>query len=205
MKHDATLITVAAGALGAFLCVYASLFAWSAWSFAGAEVQYGEAAKGRAKSIAELDALTQALRGSPWQGDLSRAAFVEMRAAQQLGLKSPRARARLAAARRDVQRGLLAAPSDAYAWTRLAVIDLELDGPAPPAAAALSVALQIAPAERKLTAIHIDLSAALWAHLDAVARAAVSRRLSLAEKWPEFKSALAGNSARALRHRAGMK
>ena len=186
--------------LAAFLCLYALPLIAPAWDAAQAEPRYAAIARGKPATTMELDALIQALRATPWQADLSRAAFVQMLTAQQIGLHSLRATTRLAAARRDLRLGLAAAPSDSYAWTRLAISELHL-GNNVAAAKALSVALQIAPNERKLTSLHFDLAVALWIDMDAAGRAAIERRLDAASKWPEQKAALAGNSSRALRER----
>ncbi len=189
-----------AAALGAFLCVYAALFAERAWDFARAEPRYNAVARGKVGTTVELDALMQALRASPWRADLNRAAFIQMLAAQREGLKSLRATTRLTAARRDLRLGLTASPADVYAWTRLAVTEARLDD-AKAGADALSMALQIAPAERKLTGLQFDLAVALWPQLDGEGRAALERRLAFAAKWPGLKSVLAGNSATTLRAR----
>lgn len=189
-----------AAMLAAFLCVYALMFVASAWNFARVEPRYASVARGSVGGPLELDALIQALRASPMRADLGRAAFVQMLIAQQIGLKSLRATTRMAAARRDLRLALARAPSDAYAWTRLAVSEFHL-GNLKAAANALSVALEIAPAERKLTSLQLDLAVIAWPELDAQAREAVGRRLASSEKWPELKSVLAGNSARALRQR----
>ena len=186
--------------LAAYLCVYAAQFASPAWRFAHAEPRFAAVARGKLETTLELDALIQALRSSPWRSDLGRAAFVQMLTAQQIGLKSLRATTRLTAARRDLRRSLFSAPSDSYAWTRLAVTELHLGNPAA-AAKALSMALQVAPAERKLTGLQFDLAVALWNELDAQGRDAIGRRLGSAAKWPELKTVLAGNSAQALRAR----
>lgn len=199
MKAEALTITAVAALVGTFLCIKAAALAGSVWVLADAEFEYAEVAKGRARSIAQLEALSDVLHRSPWQVDLSRAAFIEMRIAQQSGLNAPRSRARLAAARRDLEQGLKSAPADAYGWTRLAVLSLQLEGPAKIGADALSLALAVAPRERKLTTFHLDLGAAYWRHLDGAARDALLRRMAAAEKWPETKAALNGNSARALR------
>jgi tetratricopeptide (TPR) repeat protein len=189
-----------AAALGAFVCLYGALFAEPAWNFAHAEPRYAAVARGHLGTTVELDALMQALRASPWTADLNRAGFVQMLAAQREGLRSLRATTRLTAARRDLRLGLMASPSDAYAWTRLAVTEARL-GDTKAAAAALSMALQIAPAERKLTALHFDLAVALWHDLDEAGRAAIGRRLAFAEKWPDLKRVREGNSAVTLRNR----
>jgi hypothetical protein len=187
-------------ALAAYLLVYAALFGASAWTFAGAEPRYTAVAKGKVGSVYELDALTRALRASPWRADLSRAAFVQMLTAQQEGLGSLRATTRLTAARRDLRLGLAASPSDAYAWTRLAISEQRIEHEEE-AARALSLALQVAPTERKLTAVQFDLAVILWPELDTPGREALERRIKWAERRADLKSAVTGNSATVLRER----
>lgn len=187
-------VGILAAVFAAWLCLYASMSVAPAWDFAQAEPRYAQITHGKIATVVELDAITQALRTSPMRADLNRAAFVQMLTAQQVGLKSLRATTRLLAARRDLRRGLAAAPSDVYAWTRLAVSEQRL-GNVGPAAAALTMALEIAPNERKLTAVQFDLAVLLWPQLDAVGRAAIQRRLAAAKKWPDLAPALAGNSA----------
>ena len=194
------LVGILAALFAAAMCVYAWMFVVPAWNFAQAEPRYAQITHGKVASVVELDAVTQALRASPMRGDLNRAAFVQMLTAQQVGLKTLRATTRLLAARRDLRRGLAVAPSDVYAWTRLAVSEQRL-GNLGPAAAALAMALEIAPNERKLTAVHFDLAVLLWPQLDSAGRAAVQRRLTTAEKWPDLAPTLAGNSAVVLRQR----
>jgi tetratricopeptide (TPR) repeat protein len=200
IPSDSFVAGVLAAALAGALVVYASLYGEAAWRFAQAEPRYAEVARGKMGSVVELDALTQALRASPARADLSRAAFVQMVTAQRVGLNSLRAITRLSAARRDLRLGLRASPSDAYAWTRLAVVEHRL-GHTAPAAAALGMALQVAPTERKLTAMQFDLAVTLWAELAPGAKAALERRLAWAEGWPDLKAAVASNSADALRKR----
>jgi hypothetical protein len=191
---------VVAALVGAFLVLYGVLFFERGWNNAAAEPRYERVARGHINSHLELDALMQALRASPWATDLNRAGFVQMLAAQREGLKSLRATTRLSAARRDLRRGLSLAPSDAYAWTRLAVTEGRLNDTRA-AARALAVALQIAPADRKLASLHFDLAVALWNDLSEEGRAAIERRLAQSAKWPDLANALKGNSAVVLRNR----
>jgi hypothetical protein len=200
IPNSAKAMGVVSAALGAYLCLYGAQFVAPAWDYAHAEPRFASVARGNLESALELDGLIQALRSSPWRADLGRAGFVQMLTAQQIGVKSLRATTRLTAARRDLRQALLSAPSDAYAWTRLAVTELHLEHPAA-AAHALSAALQVAPAERKLTGLQFDLAVVLWEKMDQRGRDAVERRLAFAEKWPELKPVLAGNSAKALRAR----
>jgi tetratricopeptide (TPR) repeat protein len=198
--NSGTAAGLVSAVLAAYLCVYGAQYVAPAWQFAHAEPRFAAVARGKLETTLGLDALIQALRSSPWRSDLGRAAFVQMLTAQQIGLKSLRATTRLTAARRDLRRSLSIAPSDAYAWTRLAVTELHL-GNQKAAAKALSVGLQIAPAERKLTGLQFDLAVALWNGLDTPGRRAIAHRLAAAAKWPELKTVLADNSAKVLRER----
>ncbi|MBP6014735.1 MAG: hypothetical protein KBA31_21105 [Alphaproteobacteria bacterium] len=200
IASEAVVAGVLAAAFSSWLLVYGAMFLISSWHFAEAEPRYAAVARGKAGTVVELDALIQALRTSPVRADLSRAAFVQMLTAQQIGLRSLRATTRLTAARRDLRLGLSASPSDAYAWTRLAITEQRLEHQ-DEAAAALAMALQVAPAERKLTAVQLDLGVSLWPDLRKEGRDALARRLKLAERWPEQQRTLAGNSAAALRER----
>lgn len=192
------IVGLLAAALGAALVVYGGLYAIPAWRFAEAEPRYDAVARGKLGSVVELDALTRALRTSPMRADLNRAAFVQVVTAQREGLKSYRSETRMFAAQRDLRTGLRASPSDSYAWTRLALAEHRLER-RERAAAALSLALQIAPADRKLTALQLDLALLLWPELDDGGKAAIERRLSEGKKWPDLAQALSGNSANALR------
>lgn len=200
IQSEAVVVGLLAATFAAYLIVYAALFGMAAWSFAGAEPRFAAVAKGKVGSVFELDALTQALRASPWHSDLSRAAFVQMLTAQQEGLGSLRATTRLMAARRDLRLGLSSSPSDAYAWTRLAISEQRIEREEG-AARALSVALQVAPAERKLTSVQLDLAVILWSELDTEARDALERRLKWAEGRNDLKPVVTGNSANVLRER----
>jgi Tfp pilus assembly protein PilF len=187
-------------AFASALVVYGARYLVPAWQFAKSEPRYIEIVKGRPAAMVELDALTQSLRATHNRADLSRAAFVQMLTAQQLGLKSFRALTRLTSARRDLRLGLGAAPSDAYAWTRLAVAESEL-GNSRAAGAALSMALELAPSERGLSALHFDLGVVLWGQLDRRARQSLAQRLKWAAQVPELAQVMAGNSAMALKNK----
>jgi hypothetical protein len=200
IQSEAAVVGVLAASFAAYLIVYAVMFGLPAWTFAGAEPRYTAVAKGKIGSVYELDALTQALRASPWHADMSRAAFVQMLTAQAEGLGSLRATTRLTAARRDLRLGLAASPSDAYAWTRLAISEQRIEHEEE-AAKALSLALQVAPTERKLTAVQFDLAVILWTALDGPARDALERRIKWAEGRADLKAAVVGNSAAVLRER----
>jgi hypothetical protein len=157
-------------------------------------------AKGKLGSVVELDALTQALRASPARADLGRAALVQMLTAQRIGLDSIRAVGRLSSARRDLRLGLMEAPTDAYAWTRLAVTELWLEHRAR-AGAALGMALQVAPAEAGLASMQFDLAVILWHQLTAEAKTALETRLAWAQGHPALKRVVEGNSVSVLRQR----
>jgi hypothetical protein len=202
IQSETLIIGVFTAVFAACLIVYAALFALPAWTFAGAEPRYAAVTKGQVGNVFELDSLTRALRESPWRADMSRAAFVQMLTAQQVGLGSLRATTRLTAARRDLRLGLAAAPSDAYAWTRLAISEQRLEH-LKAAGAALSIALQIAPAERRLAPVQFDLAVILWHHLDTPGREALARRLKWAQGRPELKTVLAENSVTVLSSRLG--
>ncbi len=196
-RIDTLVIGVLMAVFAALLIVYAVQFVQPAWHFAQSEPRYLDVMKGKPAGVVELDALTRALRASPSPSDLNRAAFVQMITAQNLGLKSFRALTRLTSARRDLRLGLSSAPSDAYAWSRLAVAELELGNPRD-AGAALSMALQLAPSERGLTQMHFDLAVVLWPQLDSRARRSIAQRLKWAAQVPELARAVTGNSALAL-------
>lgn len=200
IQSETLVVGVLTAAFAAYLMVYAALFAWPMWTFAGEEPRYAAIARGKVGNVFELDSLTRALRTSPWRADMSRAAFVQMLTAQQVGLGSLRATTRLTAARRDLRLGLRAAPSDAYAWTRLAISEQRLEH-LKDAGAALSIALQIAPAERKLASVQFDLAVILWHQLDVAGREALAHRLKWAKGRPEFATLVAGNSVSVLNTR----
>lgn len=199
-KNDTIVVGAIAGILAVGMMVYAALAIGPAWRFAHAEPRYAEVARGRLGTAVELDALSQALRASPWRADLGRAAFVQMLAAQRIGLSSLHAVTRLDSSRRDLRLGLASSPSDAYAWTRLSIVELRL-GHRRAAAAALNAAMESAPAERRLTPVQFDLGAALWSDIDQRGRTALRARLEWAKRWPDLKTAVDGNSASALRRR----
>lgn len=199
-QSNALASGLVAGAIGAGLLVYAALYTQAAWNFAQAEPRYREIERGKAATVVELDALTQALRASPSDADLSRAAFVQMLTAQQLGLRSLRAVGRLTSARRDLRRGVTATPTDAFAWMRLAVTELHLSHPKA-AALAYSNAVQLAPMERKLIPMQLDLAVVLWPQLSRSTKALIEQRMTWAAGSPELRQALEGNSAKAIRAR----
>jgi hypothetical protein len=200
IQSETVVVGLLMAGFAAYLIVYAALFGLPAWTFAAAEPRYTAVTKGKVGSVYELDALTRALRDSPWRADLSRAAFVQMLSAQQDGLGSLRATTRLTAARRDLRLGLIASPSDAYAWTRLAISEQRIEHEED-AARALSLALQVAPTERKLTPVQFDLAVILWPDLDTPAREALERRIKWAEGRADMKAVVTGNSATVLRGR----
>lgn len=197
-RSDAIAAGLVTGAIAAALVVYAALYGEAAWTFAQAEARYRDAASGKPQTIVELDALTQALRASPARHDLTSAALVQILAAQQLGVTSLRAISRLSAARRDLRLGVSAAPTDAVAWTRLAVTEMRLGHPQR-AAAALALACRVGPTEPTLAATQFDLAITLWPHLNAEAKAALERRLNWARGYPELKSVAEAKSAATLR------
>jgi hypothetical protein len=195
---------IVVGLLLAFVAVgmvlYAVQYFRASWAFAQARPSYIAVTKGQLPGDLELDALTRSLRTSPYRSDLSGAAFIQLLRAQQLGITSIRALPRLIAARHDLRIGIAASPADAFAWTRLAVAEAEL-GERKQAAAALGMALELAPAERVLAAIQFDLAVVLWDDLGASAKASLAQRLKWISGMPALKDVAAGNSARALNAR----
>lgn len=197
-RSDTVAVGLVTGVVAAALFVYAALYAEAEWSFARAEARYRDAANSKPLTIVELDALTQALRASPARRDLSSAALVQILAAQQLGVSSLRAISRLSAARRDLRLGVAAAPTDAIAWTRLAVTEMRLGHPQR-AAAALALACRVGPAERTTAATQFDLAVALWPHLSAEVKATLEQRLNWARGSAELKHVVEAKSAATIR------
>lgn len=199
-RSDALAAGLITGAIAAALIVFAALYGEAAWHFAQAEPRYRDVAAGKPATVVELDALTQALRASPQHNDLARAAFVQTLAAQQVGVSSLRAISRLSAARRDLRLGLAAAPTDASAWTRLALTEARL-GHRDRAIAALTRACELAPADPAITAMQFDLAMVLWPHLDLRAKTAIERRLAWAEQHAGIESVEAKTAMVTLRGR----
>jgi hypothetical protein len=197
-RSDAVATGVVTAAIAAALVVYGALYGEAAWTFAQAEARYRDAADGKPMTIVELDALTQALRASPARHDLSNAAEIQIRAAQQLGISSLRAISRLSAARRDLRIGVSAAPTDTAAWTRLAVTETQL-GHQQRAASALALAFEVGTTDRALAATQFDLAVELWPHFNAQAKAVLERRLGLARANVSLKDIAEGKSATTLR------
>lgn len=196
-RIDEVIFGLPMAVLALAMLLYAAHHFTAVWQYAQAEADYMRVARGEIPGELELDAMTGALRRSGKPSDLSRAAHAQLIRAQQLGVKSIRSIPRLTAARRDLLLGVSASPADAYAWTRLAVVEMHLAS-AGPAARALEMALQLAPAERKLTALQFDLAVVLWPELQPAARNSIAQRLRWARQLPELKAAMAGNSARSL-------
>lgn len=141
-----------------------------AYAASVAEVTYRQAAVLRTRmDQADLDRAAVYL-------DPSRAAYLDMRIAQERGLRTPEGHARLAHAAARLERGLRRTPADAYAWTRRAAVLVQLAGASPAAARSLSVALMIAPHDRKLGPMQFDLAVALWPAMEADGREALTRR-----------------------------
>jgi hypothetical protein len=69
------------------------------------------------------------------------------------------------------------------------------------AAAALGMALQVAPRERGLASMQFDLAVILWHQLNAEAKTALERRLVWAQGHPALKRVVEGNSVAVLRQR----
>lgn len=187
-------------ALASALLIYAWTYLSSTLAHVEAEARYQSVVRGKIPADLEFDALTRSLRTTPNPSDLNKAAFLQLIRAQQLGIKSIRAIPRLTGARRDLLKGIAISPSDAYAWTRLAVAAVELNH-MDEAASALSMAMQLAPADRALASMHFDLGVVLWSQLDSVAKASLLQRLKWATQQPELLHVVKGNSAIALREK----
>ncbi len=167
-------------ALGASLLVAGALRLPGAYAASFAEVTYRQAALlGTRMDAAALDRAAAHL-------DPSRAAFLDMRIAQERGLRTVEGRARLTRAAAELERGLRRAPADAYAWTRRAAVLVQLKGANEAAARSLSLALMIAPHDRKLGAIQFDLAVVLWPMMDAQAREALARRARFIAATPDL-------------------
>jgi hypothetical protein len=168
--NKVALIASLAAAIGATLIVAGAVRWPGAYSASFAEVTYREAALLRTR----MDVNT--LDGAAAQLDPSRAAFLDMRVAQEAGVRTSAGRARLVRAAGELARGLRAAPADAYAWTRRAAVLVQLEGATRAAAQSLSTALMIAPRDRKLGAMQFDLAVVLWPLMDGEGREALARR-----------------------------
>jgi hypothetical protein len=199
-RSDGLAAGLIAGAIAGGLIVFGALYGQASWHFAQAEPAFREVASGKSATVVELDALTQALRASPQRSDLSSAAIVQMLTAEQVGISSLRAISRVSAARRDLRLGLGASPSDASAWTRLAMTEAQL-GHHARAVAALTLACEIAPNDPAPAAMQFDLALVLWPHMDARGKAAVERRLQWAGRRIDMKSVVAANAAATLQQR----
>ena len=153
-----------------------------AYAASVAEVRYREAALLQKPIEAEeSDRVAASL-------DASRAGFLDMMVAQELGSRTAQGQARLARAIGELQRGLRASPADAYGWTRLAAALVQTRAAGDEAAWALSVALQIAPHDRKLGALQFDLAVVLWPRLSADGREALTRRARFIAGEPTLKA-----------------
>ena len=201
---DSAIMGLLMAALASAMLIYSLKYASATIAHVDTEARYNAVTAGVVPTELELDALTRLLRTTPNPSDLSKAAFLQLIRAQQSGIKSIRALPRLIGARRDLLKGIAASPSDAYAWTRLAVAEVELEH-FPEAAKALSMAMQLAPADQGLASMHFDLGVVLWNRLDAAAKASLAQRLKWASRKPELSHVVQGNSARALREKLSTK
>jgi len=189
------LAVVAAGML-----LYGLQYLRACWAFAQTRPDYVAVTKGQLPGELELDALTRSLRSSPYRSDQSGAAFVQLLRAQQLGIRSVRALPRLIAARHDLREGIAVSPADAFAWTRLAVAEAQLDE-RKQAADALAIALELAPAERVLASMQFDMAVLLWDDLGPAAKASLAQRLKWITGIEALHDVATGNSARALQQK----
>jgi hypothetical protein len=168
--NKVALIASLAAALGAALIVAGAVRWPGAYAASFAEVTYREAALLRTRmDVSVIDKAAAQL-------DPSRAAFLDMRIAQEQGVRTGEGYARLVRAAAELARGLRASPADPYAWTRRAAVLVQLEGATRAAAQSLSTALMIAPRDRKLGAMQFDLAVVLWPLMDGEGREALVRR-----------------------------
>ena len=168
--NRAAAIAGAAAAVCAVLVVAGALRLPDAYAASFAEVTYREAALLRTRmDVRTLDAARAKL-------DPARAAFLDMRIAQEIGVRSQAGQSRLVRAVGELARGLMRSPADAYAWTRLAAVEMQFNGGREAAAQSLGLALMIAPHDRKLGPMQFDLAVVLWPQMSGEAREALVRR-----------------------------
>jgi len=185
-RNSAALGAVLFAALGASLVVVGAGRWPGSYAASFAEVTYRQAALlGAPLDEATLDRAAARL-------DPSRAAFLDMRLAQERGLRTAAGRARLRRAAGELERGLRLAPADAYAWTRRAAVLVQLAGASESAARSLSFALMIAPHDRRLGPIQFDLAVVLWPQMDVAGHEALAPQLHAFAATALGQSLLAG-------------
>ncbi len=82
--------------------------------------------------------------------------------------------------------GLARAPARPYAWTRLALAELEAGGPSPELAKPLEMALITARYTPRLLFVRLDLCLIAWPYFDSDARELVLEQVRIAwRRWPD--------------------
>ncbi len=114
--------------------------------------------------------------GRGW-ADLGLLHFTE---ARRLGLDSPDGRARLAESLTAHRRALALSPVQAYAWSRLAHIELLRGGPSPRLAPLLERAIATAPFDPALAFLRLELCFLAWRQLDPPLQALIGEQVRFA-------------------------
>ncbi len=115
-----------------------------------------------AKSLEIL--ITTQQRGLKWHGTSRRwtdLGFTQILLANEPGAAKDR-NALLSEADYSLRTGLALAPSNSFAWTRLAYIDMETGGPSPSMARELRMAVMLAPYSRRLAFPRLRLIFIAW-------------------------------------------
>ena len=102
--------------------------------------------------------------------------------AELAGYRSRAGRIYLTTSRRTVRRGLSLAPSNPFAWSRLAFLRLIGDGPSPGVADAVMMSILTGPHERRLLESRIRYAVLLWDELSSEDRQLIKRQILWAER-----------------------
>ena len=176
------LVAGLATAIGAYLILAAAIGFPGSYEASFADVVYRDVAVlHKPVDPRDIDQMARLLGPA-------RAAFLDMVYAQTVGQRSVLGRAHLTRAAGELDRGLRLSPADAYAWTRRALVLVQMQGPNDAAARALSTALMIAPHDRKLGPIQLDLAVLLWPKMGDEAHEALTRRLRFITREPDLRS-----------------
>lgn len=139
----------------------------------GAELdpRYGEiAAESRSAALGWVE------DGRGW-ADLGLLHFIE---ARRIGLATDEGRARLEQSLAAHRRAVSLSPAQAYAWARLAYIELLRNGPSPRMAPLLEQAIVSAPFDRQLAFRRLDLCFLVWRQLDPHLRGLAAQQVRFA-------------------------